>query len=109
MAKTKKYQEEESTEEPQVEIKSENGKKLGTMNKSIVAQMMHKSIDGKYEVLPIDKIIDNRNNPRKHFDETELQELVASIKEIGIIQPITERKQVVEFESGYSNGDDLPF
>ena len=32
-------------------------------------------------------------------------EYTVSYKDI----PITERKQVVEFESGYSNGDDLPF
>ncbi len=38
--------------------------------------------------LPLDKIMTNPNQPRKHFDETALQELANSIKEHGVIQPI---------------------
>ncbi len=38
--------------------------------------------------LPIDKIMPNRYQPRKHFDENALEELANSIKENGIIQPI---------------------
>ena len=34
----------------------------------------------------------NPNQPRREFDEEALQELAASIREIGIIQPITLRK-----------------
>jgi len=38
--------------------------------------------------LPVDKLIPNPGQPRKSFDETELQELADSIKTYGIIQPI---------------------
>lgn len=45
--------------------------------------------------IPIDQISPNPNQPRRDFDEEALQELAHSIKEIGIIQPITLR-QVAE-------------
>jgi len=35
-----------------------------------------------------DKLVPNPGQPRKYFDETELQELAASIKTYGIIQPV---------------------
>ena len=39
--------------------------------------------------IPINQIERNPNQPRRDFDEDTLQELAASITEIGIIQPIT--------------------
>jgi ParB family chromosome partitioning protein len=39
--------------------------------------------------IPIEQIEANPNQPRRDFDETAMQELANSIKEIGIIQPIT--------------------
>ncbi|WP_372775927.1 ParB/RepB/Spo0J family partition protein [Mangrovibacterium sp.] len=42
--------------------------------------------------IPIENIEANPFQPRTKFDETALQELSASIKELGIIQPITLRK-----------------
>ena len=42
--------------------------------------------------IAIEKIEANPNQPRREFDEQALQELAASIKEFGIIQPITLRK-----------------
>jgi len=38
--------------------------------------------------LPVDKLTANPGQPRKNFDETELQEMAESIKTYGIIQPI---------------------
>jgi ParB family chromosome partitioning protein len=38
--------------------------------------------------LPLDKIKANPNQPRKHFDERALEELSASIREHGVIEPI---------------------
>ncbi|MCL1958188.1 MAG: ParB/RepB/Spo0J family partition protein, partial [Spirochaetes bacterium] len=38
--------------------------------------------------LQVEKLVPNPGQPRKNFDETELQELAASIKTYGIIQPI---------------------
>lgn len=40
------------------------------------------------EILPLDIIIPNPNQPRKKFDQTALEELAVSIKNYGIIQPI---------------------
>lgn len=40
----------------------------------------------------LDKIIENPFQPRTYFNEKDLKELAASIKELGIIQPITLRK-----------------
>ena len=42
--------------------------------------------------IDLDKISVNPNQPRREFDEDSLQELADSIREIGIIQPITLRK-----------------
>ena len=38
--------------------------------------------------LPVDSLIPNPGQPRKNFDETELQELASSIQTYGIIQPV---------------------
>ncbi|MCL2764481.1 MAG: ParB/RepB/Spo0J family partition protein [Treponema sp.] len=38
--------------------------------------------------LPVNKLVPNPGQPRKNFDETELQELADSIKTYGIIQPV---------------------
>lgn len=40
------------------------------------------------EIMSITKIVANPNQPRKKFDETALEELAVSIKNVGIIQPI---------------------
>ena len=42
--------------------------------------------------LSLDKIYVNPNQPRTNFDSKEINNLVVSIKELGIIQPITVRK-----------------
>ncbi|MFA6873031.1 MAG: ParB/RepB/Spo0J family partition protein [Bacteroidaceae bacterium] len=42
--------------------------------------------------IELSKIVRNPDQPRREFDEDALQELADSIKEIGIIQPITLRK-----------------
>jgi|GEM_PF-972518 ParB family chromosome partitioning protein len=38
--------------------------------------------------VPVDRIRPNPNNPRKNFDPAALEELAASIREIGILQPL---------------------
>jgi ParB family chromosome partitioning protein len=46
---------------------------------------------GEHEVIyiPLTQIVPNREQPRKHFEREDLDNLVASIKEHGILQPIT--------------------
>ena len=41
--------------------------------------------------LPIDSLTPNPNQPRVHFDEETLTELAASIREIGVLQPVLAR------------------
>lgn len=43
--------------------------------------------------IDISKIYPNPNQPRKHFDETALQELASSIRMHGVIQPLVLNKQ----------------
>lgn len=45
-----------------------------------------------YLLCPIEKIQPNRYQPRKEFDDSRLEELVSSIKESGVIQPLIVRK-----------------
>ena len=47
--------------------------------------------------LPISQIESCRNQPRKNFDQTKLEELADSIRQHGVIQPLTVRK----LASGY--------
>ncbi|WP_435975055.1 ParB/RepB/Spo0J family partition protein [Streptomyces sp. Qhu_M48] len=42
--------------------------------------------------LPLAAIVPNRHQPREIFDEDALAELVASIKEVGLLQPVVVRK-----------------
>lgn len=49
------------------------------------------------ENIDIDKIIPNRSNPRKKFDQDALEELAESIKMYGIIQPIV----LVKYDDKY--------
>ena len=46
---------------------------------------------GRQRRLPIEHIAPNPRNPRRHFSEAELDELAASIRDRGIIQPIVVR------------------
>lgn len=41
--------------------------------------------------LPVEKLVANPDQPRRHFDETALAELAASIREKGVIQPLVVR------------------
>ena len=57
-----------------------------------------KDLVGNIVEIPIEDIYPNANQPRTHFDEKALQELAESIKVLGIIQPITVRKDRAKFE-----------
>lgn len=43
------------------------------------------------QMIPLDRITSDPNNPRKIFDQTQLDEMAQSIKQRGILQPITVR------------------
>ena len=63
------------------------GKGLNALIPSYATESSH--IDG---AVPITRITPNRNQPRQEFDPKKLEELTASIKENGIIQPLTVRE-----------------
>lgn len=41
--------------------------------------------------IPVEDVVANRRQPRQVFDEDELEELAASIREVGVLQPIVVR------------------
>ena len=53
---------------------------------------------GKYFSCPIEEIKPNKGQPRKTFSSEKLEELAASIREKGIIQPLVVRKKGDHFE-----------
>ena len=70
------------------------GKGLGALLGDFAEEPSEKSA---YQMLPIYKVEPNPDQPRRDFDEEELQALADSITEHGIIQPLTVR----EMGSGY--------
>lgn len=52
----------------------------------------------EYDMVPLDQIRQNPNQPRKNFKPGTLAELVHSIKEKGVIQPILIRKVAAGYE-----------
>ena len=54
--------------------------------------------NGDVTEIELSKIISNPYQPRKVFDEEALEELAASIKEYGIVQPIIVKKSVSGYE-----------
>jgi len=48
--------------------------------------------------LSVDRIKPNKSQPRKNFDEASIMELASSIREKGVIQPLTVRKTGNEYE-----------
>jgi ParB family chromosome partitioning protein len=52
--------------------------------------------DVKKNQLPVSDLIPNKYQPRKNFDEANLEDLTNSIKERGMIQPIIVRKSNIE-------------
>lgn len=63
-------------------------------------QSLNREIDPSLRVwsLAVEKIIPNSTQPRKDFLKEPLEELAKSIKEQGVIQPITVRKKGEEYE-----------
>ena len=60
-------------------------------------EMINEEIKGSIVELKINDIAPNADQPRKQFDQNKLQELAASIRENGVIQPII----VCKAEKGY--------
>ena len=63
---------------------------IGEMDQPISDVTSRPSISADRKV-PIDLVIRNPRNPRKHFAEEDLQDLAASIRQHGIVQPVVVR------------------
>ena len=82
----------------------DNGKGADREKKvKVVEKVVEKIIEKPSEVkLKINQIEPNRDQPRKKFDETALQELADSIRQFGILQPliVQERENYYEIIAG---------
>ena len=69
-------------------------KPVGYVNKEIVGERRNESAPQSADIvrIPIDLINPNPFQPRMSFDSEALEELAASIRSLGLIQPITVRK-----------------
>ena len=70
------------------------GRGLGALMMDVVDTS---SENTPYQLLPIQKVENNQNQPRKDFDDVELQALADSIALHGVLQPLTVR----ELPTGY--------
>ncbi len=50
-----------------------------------------------FRQVPVDSIVPNPDQPRTHFDDEALEELAASMREVGVLQPVV----VAEGDNGY--------
>ncbi len=55
--------------------------------------LQRKGIGGKVLYLPIDSLRPNPDQPRRVFDQEALEELASSIRSLGLLQPLTVRRQ----------------
>lgn len=53
---------------------------------------------GKVMFLPVEAISPNPEQPRRHFDAEQLEELASSIREMGLLQPLTVRRREGNWE-----------
>ena len=69
-------------------------KPVGYVNKEIVGERKNETVTESADIvrIPIDLISPNPFQPRMSFDGEALEELSASIRSLGLIQPITVRK-----------------
>ncbi len=68
------------------------GRGLGALIDGVEKETLEKKVEANLEIA-ITAIEYNPFQPRTRFDETSLQELATSIRELGIVQPITVREK----------------
>jgi ParB family transcriptional regulator, chromosome partitioning protein len=55
------------------------------------AALAEAGVGPRFRELPLDAVVPNPRQPRSYFDEEELAELVASVREVGLLQPVVVR------------------
>lgn len=63
---------------------------IGEMDQPFVAEAPRASVNPD-RLVPIEYIVRNPRNPRRYFNEAELQDLASSIRQHGIVQPVVVR------------------
>jgi ParB family chromosome partitioning protein len=88
-----------SSQESTVNVPKEAGprKALGRGLAALIPTATTASASG-LRTLAIERIQPNRRQPRKHFDNASLDELAASMKARGVLQPIVVRRRGEEYE-----------
>jgi ParB family chromosome partitioning protein len=66
-------------------------KALGRGLSALIPETRGGGAGGEFFVCPIEKIRPSKDQPRKYFDAQKLEELVASIREQGVVQPLVVR------------------
>ena len=67
-------------------------KPVGYVNKEVHSAATTRTDGAEVYRVPVDAVDPNPFQPRLTFDQTELEELAASIRSLGLIQPITLRR-----------------
>jgi ParB family chromosome partitioning protein len=67
------------------------GRGLGALIDGVEKEVLEKKVEPNMDIA-VDTIDGNPFQPRTHFDEQALEELAASIKKLGIVQPLTVRE-----------------
>lgn len=73
-------------------------KGLGKGLSALIPEKEHEMDGEKAHEIPVQKISRNPYQPRKHFDDEKMKELVSSIEEHGVIQPVLVRKSGSDYE-----------
>lgn len=67
------------------------GRGLGALIEGVEKEVLEKKVEANMDI-PVESIDGNPFQPRTHFDGEALEELAASIKKLGIVQPLTVRE-----------------
>ncbi len=67
------------------------GRGLGALIDGVEKEVLEKIVEANLNI-SVDSIDQNPFQPRTHFDEQALEELAASIRKLGIVQPLTVRE-----------------
>ncbi len=74
-------------------------KALGRGLNALVGEAQYETGNtGTESMLPLEKIVPNPNQPRTHFNESELEELSESIQKHGVLQPLLVRAKGSSYE-----------
>lgn len=67
------------------------GRGLGALIEGVEKEVLEKKVEANLQIA-MDSIDGNPFQPRTHFDDQSLEELATSIKQLGIVQPLTVRE-----------------